>query len=105
MSNGGPAITAEAVVAALRAHEAELRAAGLRSLSIFGSVARGEAGEGSDVDLAAEIERDGRVTLLTLVRLEERLAEILGRPVDLVTEPIRRDRLRERVERDRVRAY
>jgi hypothetical protein len=34
--------TAERVIVTLRAHEAELRQAGLRSLSLFGSVARGE---------------------------------------------------------------
>jgi predicted nucleotidyltransferase len=39
------AITAEQVIATLRAHEAELRAAGIRALSLFGSVARGDAGQ------------------------------------------------------------
>lgn len=102
---GGGAITAEAVVAALRAHEAELRAAGLRSLSVFGSVARGEAGAGSDVDLAAELDPEARVDAITVIQVERRLSEILGRPVDLVTEPVGRDRLRANLERDRVRAY
>ena len=46
--------TAERVIATLRAHEEELRQAGLRSLSLFGSVARGETEMDSDIDLAAE---------------------------------------------------
>ncbi len=49
---------AEQVIAILRAHEAELRRAGIRHLSLFGSVARGDAEAGSDVDLAAELDPD-----------------------------------------------
>jgi UTP:GlnB (protein PII) uridylyltransferase len=45
--------TAERVLATLRAHEVELRQAGLRSLSLLGSLARGELKTGSDIDLAA----------------------------------------------------
>lgn len=48
---------AERLIAILRAHEAELRNAGISSLSLFGSVARGDAETGSDVDLAAELDR------------------------------------------------
>jgi predicted nucleotidyltransferase len=52
-----PCKTAEQVIAALRAHEAELRQAGLRSLSLFGSVARGETEADSDIDLARSLTR------------------------------------------------
>jgi predicted nucleotidyltransferase len=67
----------------LRAHEAELRQAGLRSLSLFGSVARGETETDSDIDLAAEFDPAARMDLLQLTTLE-RLAELLGSPVDLL---------------------
>jgi predicted nucleotidyltransferase len=40
------------VIATLRAHEAELRKAGVRSLSLFGSAARGKTENDSDIDLA-----------------------------------------------------
>jgi predicted nucleotidyltransferase len=54
-------------------------------LRIFGSAARGEERPESDVDLIV----DFRVPkgLLDLIRLERRLGEVFGRPVDLVTEP------------------
>jgi predicted nucleotidyltransferase len=54
-------------------------------LRIFGSAARGEERPESDVDLIV----DFRVPkgLLDLCRLERRLGEVFGRPVDLVTEP------------------
>ena len=46
---------AEHVIATLRAHEAELHRAGIRHLSLFGSVARGDATVDSDVDLVVEL--------------------------------------------------
>jgi len=107
MSHGTttPPATAEGVLAALRAHEVELRAAGIRRLSIFGSVARGDAETGSDVDLAAELDPAARIDLARLVALERRLGEMLGRPVDLLPEPVEKPRLRARIERDRIRAF
>ena len=100
-----PPATAKRVIATLRAHEAELRAAGIRRLSLFGSVARGDAEAGSDVDLAAELDPAARVGLFALAALEQRLADLLGCPVDLLPEPVEKPRLRANVDRDRVRAF
>ena len=97
--------TAERVVATLRAHEAELRQAGLRSLSLFGSVARGETETDSDIDLAAEFDPAARMDLLQLTALERRIAELLGRPVDLLPEPVEKHRLQDQINRDRRRAF
>jgi predicted nucleotidyltransferase len=57
---------------------------GARNLRVFGSVARGEAGDESDADLLVELER-GR-TLLDQAGLVVELEELLGRKVDVVTE-------------------
>jgi predicted nucleotidyltransferase len=97
--------TAEQVIALLRAHEAEFRQAGLRSLSLFGSVARGETETDSDIDLAAEFDPAARMDLLRLTALEGRIAELLGRPVDLLPEPVEKRRLQDRINRDRRRAF
>ena len=75
-------------------------ASGAKQLRIFGSVARGDEGEGSDVDFLVTLE-PGR-TLLDLVRLEVRLEQLLGRRVDVMTEsnlrePVRSTALREAV--------
>lgn len=59
-------------------------ACGASNVRLFGSVARGDDDEKSDVDFVVLLE-PGR-TLLDLVRLEERLEHLLGRPVDVVTE-------------------
>jgi predicted nucleotidyltransferase len=96
---------AEHVVTTLRAHEAELRRAGIRRLSLFGSVARGDAEVDSDVDLAAELDPAARIDLVRLVGLERRLAELVGRTVDLLPEPVEKPRLRAKIERDRIRAF
>ena len=97
--------TADAVISKLRAHEAELRAAGIRHLSLFGSVARGEAEAGSDIDLAAEVDRDAHLGLFGLAALERRLSEILGRKVDLLSEPVEKQRQQRNIDRDRRRAF
>jgi predicted nucleotidyltransferase len=76
-------------------------ASGARDVRIFGSVARGEEGEGSDVDFLVTLEA-GR-TLLDLARLEERLERILGRRVDVVTEEALREPIRSAAIREAVR--
>lgn len=95
----------DAVIAMLREHEQELRELGIARLSLFGSVARGEAGADSDVDLAARFDPDRRIGLFEYGGIAYRLEQLIGRTIDLVSEPIRKDRLRARVERDRVLVF
>jgi predicted nucleotidyltransferase len=95
---------AEHVIATLRAHEVELRKAGIRHLSLFGSVARGDAEADSDVDLAAEFD-PAEMDLIRLVALERQLGEKLGRPVEILPEPVENPRLQANVERDRGIAF
>ena len=97
--------TAEQVIATLREHAAELRQAGIRHAGLFGSLARGEAGPASDIDLVVELDPAARIGLIRLAGLERRLAEILGRAVDLLPEPIEQPRIRANVDRDRRRAF
>ena len=74
-------ISTDRVIALLRTHETELRQAGIRRLSLFGSVARGDANADSDIDLVAELDPDAHIGLFRLTALERRLAEILGQKV------------------------
>jgi len=71
------------VIAKLREHEAELKSAGIEHLSLFGSKARGDDSPKSDVDLMAEFDAARKFSLLDMVALENRLADILDMPVDL----------------------
>jgi uncharacterized protein len=99
----------EQVIAALRAHEAELRAAGVERLSLFGSVARGDQTEGSDVDVAIRLSLEaaegGFAYFGRLDALTRRIGDILGCPVDVVAEPIRKERLRRAVEKEAMLAF
>jgi predicted nucleotidyltransferase len=61
-----------------------LRAHGVVRASIFGSMALGTAGPESDIDLLVIF--DGPVTLFDQLRLAERLREVSGREIDLMTE-------------------
>lgn len=83
--------------------EAILRIAakhGARNVRVFGSVARGEADDRSDVDILVEMEK-GR-SLLDLAGLWRELNELLGIRVDVVTEKGLRDSIREQVLKEAV---
>ena len=94
--------TLDTVRLQLAAREPELRRRGVRHLAVFGSVARGEDSEDSDIDLAVEIE-DGRS--FSLIRLEDTrllLEDALRRPVDLGEIDSLRPQVRAAFERDRI---
>jgi predicted nucleotidyltransferase len=99
----------ELIIRALRAHQAELRQAGVLNLSLFGSAARGDAGTDSDVDSVVRLSEDfssgGLDYFGRLEELRERLRQIVGREVEILAEPVRKDRLRRNVEEDRVLAF
>lgn len=67
-------------------------------LGVFGSTARGEAAENSDIDLLVEFSKPK--SLLKLVALERQLSTALGRKVDLLTEAAISPYLRERIKQD-----
>lgn len=73
---------------------------GARNLRVFGSVARGEATQDSDIDILIELE-PGR-SLMDHAALILELEKVLGCKVDIVTERGLRPRIRDRVLRDAV---
>jgi predicted nucleotidyltransferase len=74
---------------------------GLRSLAVFGSMARGDDHQGSDVDILATFE--GPATFDRYMGLQLELEELLGRPVDLGTPETLRPEIRATVERELIR--
>ena len=89
----------------LKAHETELRAMGVIGLSIFGSVARGDAGPNSDVDLAARFDPAAGVGMVKYGLIIERLRSLLHARVDLVGEPARTARMQSQIDRDRAPVF
>ena len=67
-------------------------------IGVFGSIARGEFNEQSDIDLLIEFSK--RKSLLALVALERQISTALGRKVDLLTEAAISPYLRDRIKRD-----
>jgi uncharacterized protein len=95
----------ETVISALRAHESELRAAGVVRLSLFGSTARGEARADSDIDLLAAFDDARPLSLLDVIRIENQISDLLGHAVDLIEEGTLKPRVRQDVDREVVRAF
>ena len=77
------------------------RAHGARNVRVFGSAARGDAKETSDVDFLVEFEPG--TSLLQHGAMISELEDLLGRKVDVAPEKTLRERVRERVLREAVR--
>ena len=73
---------------------------GAHNVRVFGSVARGDAGAASDLDLLVDLDPDR--TLMDLGGLLMELQALLGHPVDIGTESMLRPHVREQALRDAV---
>lgn|GEM_PF-304261 len=94
------AMQRERIIETIRSHADELPRFDVQTLSLFGSVARDEAHEQSDVDLLVSFR--GAATFGHYMGLKLFLEDLLGRRVDLVTKRALRHELRERVEREAI---
>jgi predicted nucleotidyltransferase len=88
----------EKVLEILHAHQANLETRGVKSLALFGSVARDEAQPESDVDILVEFDRP--VGLFGLVELQDYLENLLDCNVDLGTPDSLKERIRQNVMED-----
>ncbi len=95
-------MTRDQALAILEAHREELKDLRVKSIAIFGSVARDEAGPNSDVDVLVEFNRPAG--LFAVVRLRRYLERILGTKVDLATPGALRPQMREHILKEAVRA-
>jgi predicted nucleotidyltransferase len=68
---------------------------GASNVRVFGSLARGEGSESSDLDLLVTLEEQR--SLLDLVGLKQDIEDLLHRPVDVMTEPALSPYIRDRV--------
>jgi predicted nucleotidyltransferase len=79
----------------LMRHQDELHQRGVKSLAVFGSLARGEATSTSDIDMLVEFERP--VGLFEFIRLKLYLEKLTGKSVDLVTPDALRPAMRDEI--------
>jgi uncharacterized protein len=89
-------------LAILTDHRQDLENFGVKSIAIFGSVARNEARGDSDVDVLVEFAVP--VGFFELIRLERHLGTLFGRRVDLTTPGGLKRQLRDRILREAVYA-
>ncbi len=75
----------EKIIEILRESRELLRQFRVSSLSIFGSVARGDAAKNSDIDILVEFEPGAAIGFFAFARLQKSLSRLVDRPVDLVT--------------------
>lgn len=68
----------------LRRSEPDLRARGVRRAAVFGSVARGDSGSQSDIDIMVEIDPDAHLTVFDYAGLKDYIAGLFEGPVDVV---------------------
>ena len=104
-NRGSEATELENVIRLLRDHESEFRARGVARLAVFGSVARGEAGNRSDLDVVIEIEPGRKFSLIDQGSLRVRLCEIVGRQVDVVVRKSLRPRFAQAVAKESVAVF
>jgi uncharacterized protein len=90
------------VIRLLQAHKPQLaREFGVSMLALFGSAARDRLGSNSDIDILVAF--DGPATSKRYFGVQFYLEDLLGRPVDLVTEKALRPELRPYIESEAIR--
>jgi hypothetical protein len=93
-------ISKNEILAKLRQQQAVITSFGVKSLAIFGSIARDEARLGSDLDLLVEFE--GKVTFDRYMDLKFYLEDYLGMRVDLVSQKMLKPQIRSSVLKEAI---
>ena len=93
-------MTRRTVIARIRKHRAQLEKLGVKSLSLFGSVAREEDRPNSDVDILVEFK--GKATFDRYMDTKFYLEDLLGCKVDLVTAKAIKPRMKPYIMQDLV---
>jgi predicted nucleotidyltransferase len=96
-TKGERPMNAEGVIQVLDQHREELRRLGVRRLGLFGSTARNEATEASDLDFLVEFQQKSFDAYMDLKSL---LESLFSRRVDLVLPETLKPRLRDRIAKD-----
>jgi hypothetical protein len=93
------------VLETLRSHEPDLRRLGVAHAAVFGSVARGQAGAESDIDVLVELDQNRPIGVFEYARMKLYIAELLDGPSDVVNRRTIKPLLRASILRDAVHAF
>ena len=94
----------DSVIKKLSENRQLLNSYGVKNIRLFGSVARGESGTGSDVDLLVEFEPSAHIGMFEFSRLRGELSQLLGCKVDLATPDALHKGMKEEILREAIRA-
>jgi len=98
-------VTLSDVLRTLRAHEPELRSLGVSHAAVFGSVARGEASAGSDIDVLVELDEDRPMGIFEYARLKLYINELLDGAADVVNRRTLKPLLRDNILHGAIHAF
>jgi uncharacterized protein len=102
---GAPIMDRSSAIRILREHQAELRRRGVRHAALFGSVARGAAGAGSDIDVMVDLDPSAEISVYDYVAIVEYVQGLFGEPVDVSNRETLKAHVRPSAERDAVPAF
>jgi uncharacterized protein len=94
----------DAVIKTLSLNRKLLEMYGVKNIRLFGSIARGEGGVGSDIDLLVEFEPSAHIGMFEFSRLRRELSQLLGCDVDLATPDALHKGMKEDILREAIRA-
>lgn len=98
-------MTRDEVIATLKAHQPELMAMGILHAGLFGSVARGEQGPESDIDILIDIDANLKMGVFEYAGIKRQVGEFFPVSADVVNKKFLRPYVREAVDRDLIRAF
>jgi uncharacterized protein len=98
-------MTRDEIIAKLREREAELRAQGVAHAALFGSIARGDDGPDSDIDILVDLDPAIVVTIFDYAGVKDFIADMFDRPVDVVSRESLKPRVRPKTTADAIHAF
>lgn len=98
-------MTRDQALQILKRHEGELRQQGVTRAALFGSVARDEAGPGSDIDVMVEFAPDAAISVWAYARIKALIQGFFGQRVDVVSRNGLNRHIRPTVEREALYAF
>ena len=97
--------TLAAVLRRLKDHEDDLQRRGVRHAAVFGSVARGEARDASDIDVLVDLDPDRPMGIFEYARLKLYVGDLLDGAGDVVNRKTLKPLLRDAIVREAVDAF